>query len=451
MPLSENERYPLISQSGKKLLKALHEHPSAPLFNHHVGDRIDSSALKSIYAFQADVLTRTPRWAHDQYPEWVAPFVKYCEREVPFYRQRKQVLVPFADIPTTCRADFGQAPWLFVPDDQSIDDLIVYSTSGTTGHPVTILSLPIVSSMYVPLLRAALRTRGVEMMGGSGRVSIAQICCQKSTYTFAALSSVLGEAGNLKLNLNPSDWRMPDDRIRYFDAWAPEILTGDPISFQQLASLPCAHHPKALISTSMTLLPGLQIDLEKRFNCPILDLYSMNETGPIAVGLPGADSFYQLLQPRLFIEILTPSGDPCPVGVRGEITVTGGFNPLLPLLRYRTGDQATLVYPFDSTTPALASIEGRPVTLFRDTAGQVINNIDVTQLMRRFAIARFTLHQSTDGSLILRLSPHAIPENEIISALQSLFGADQRAVLGRIDTYEGKLIQYTSDIGLVPP
>jgi len=33
----------------------------------------------------------------------------------------------------------------------------------------------------------------------------------------------------------------------------------------------------------MTLLPGLRQRLERRFGCPVLDIYSMNEAGPVAV------------------------------------------------------------------------------------------------------------------------------------------------------------------------
>ena len=33
----------------------------------------------------------------------------------------------------------------------------------------------------------------------------------------------------------------------------------------------------------MSLLPGLRARLEERFKCPVLDLYSMNEAGPLAV------------------------------------------------------------------------------------------------------------------------------------------------------------------------
>ncbi len=447
MPLSESERYPLMTDAGRSLLRDLHEHPSAPLFNHHVGDRMDQESLQRARDFQNEVFERPPQWRDRQPPEWLQPFVNYCERETPFYRRRAVNHGTFTDIPTTCRADFGQAPWMFVPDDQPVDDLILYNTSGTTGHPIDILSRPIVSTMVVPLLRAALRTRGVELNGGAGRVAVAQICFQKRTFTFAALSSILGEAGNLKLNLNPLDWRDPDDRIRYLDEWAPEILTGDPISFYELTKLPLRRQPKALISTSMTLLPGLQKTLEDRFGCPALDLYSMNETGPIAVRLPGEDQRYQLLQPRLYVEILDNDGNPCQAGERGEITVTGGFNPLLPLLRYRTGDYGTLAYYEDAKTPFLSNVEGRPATVFRGASGQHINNIDVTQVMRRYPIARFALHQSSDGSLQLRVSDNGTPDEELLIALRALFGVEQVITISLVDIYEGKLVQYTTDLG----
>lgn len=44
----------------------------------------------------------------------------------------------------------------------------------------------------------------------------------------------MDEAGLAKINLHPDDWRDPDDRARYLDALAPEIVAGDPISFAAL-------------------------------------------------------------------------------------------------------------------------------------------------------------------------------------------------------------------------
>src|SRR5690606_4407217 len=104
--------------------------------------------------------------------------------------------------------------------------------------------------------------------------------------------------------------------------------------------------------------------------------------------------------PRLYVEVLSPSGKPLPLGERGEITVTGGFNFCLPLLRYRTGDYASL-----RLTPkglALCSLEGRPPVRFRTTRGDWINNVDVTHAMADFALAQFGLHQQSERHFVLR-------------------------------------------------
>ena len=57
----------------------------------------------------------------------------------------------------------------------------------------------------------------------------------------------------------------------------------------------------------MTLLPGLREKLSAAFACPVLDLYSLNEAGPVAVFDPALDG-HVLLQPRLYVEILDPAG-----------------------------------------------------------------------------------------------------------------------------------------------
>src|SRR5262249_35169116 len=146
-----------------------------------------------------------------------------------------------------------------------------------------ILSHPVVSSQYLPLMEAALALHGIALEGGSDRVSLLLVCAQKKTFTYASISAYLGEAGFAKINLNPAEWRDPDDRAKLLDACSPEVYSGDPIAFAALLELPLQTRPKALLSTAMTLLPGFRQQLEDRFGCPVLDLYSLNESGPVAV------------------------------------------------------------------------------------------------------------------------------------------------------------------------
>jgi phenylacetate-CoA ligase len=193
----------------------------------------------------------------------------------------------------------------------------------------------------------------------------------------------------------------------------------------------------------MTLLPGMRERLEARFDCPVLDLYSMNEAGPIAVADPDAGG-HVLLQHRLYVEILDEAGRPLPPGERGEVTLTGGFNFCLPLLRYRTGDCASLAFFGDE--PVLVGLEGRPPVLFRTMSGEMINNLEVTHALQRFALARFTLHQNHDGGLLLRIDGPASRGDAIRDALLGLFGPGQPLEIREHEPFTGKVVQYTSDM-----
>ena len=206
--------------------------------------------------------------------------------------------------------------------------------------------------------------------------------------------------------------------------------------------------PRAMLSTAMALLPAMRQRLETRFECPVLDLYSMNEAGPVGVADTTAGG-HVLLQNRLFVEILNADGRPLPPGERGEVTLTGGFNFCLPLLRYRTGDHAAL--RFNGAEPVLVGLEGRPPVRFRTMRSEWLNNIEVTHALQRFAIPQFTLHQESDGALRLRLTATGHNEGQIRNALLELFGPGQRLTFESVPAFEGKVVQYTSALAESKP
>ena len=210
-------------------------------------------------------------------------------------------------------------------------------------------------------------------------------------------------------------------------------------------ALPLTTRPKALVSTAMALLPGLRRQLQDRFGCPVVDLYSMNESGPIAARAD--DGPFALLHHRLYVEVLDPEGAPCPPGVRGEVALTGGFNPFLPLLRYRTNDYAAL--GFRGRQPVLMDLEGRPPTLFRAPDGRLLNTLDISGALKPLALAQYQLHQSAAGALHLRLRGSDADAIQARAALLGLFGADQALTLELAEAFEGaggKVMQYTSDL-----
>ncbi len=451
--LTDAERFPLITDEGRKLLRRLREHPHAPRYTAVCGNRLTAEYLRRVHEYEAELNSAPKGWPQDGLPTWLPGFAEMRFRDVPFYRRYGAQPADFHDIPTTSRADLSREIWSFVPDSLPLDDLIIYATSGTTGHPLTIPSHPVVGACYTPLLKTALAMKGIELKSGRGQVGCVLVGYQKRAYTYPSVTPHQDEAGHLKLNLHPDDWRDPDDRARFLDDCNPELYTGDPLAFAELMRLPLKTRPRALISTAMMLTPGLRRQLESHFDCPVLDVYSTNESGPIAVAsnfrsLAGVWRFgslasYVLLQHRLYVEILDDDGAPCPSGTRGEVALTGGLNFFLPLLRYRTNDYASLEWRDDH--PVLTGLEGRPPVLYRGANGQLINNLDVTGALKHLALPQFTLHQTADGSLQMKVRRSHVDLSQIRAALLALFGPDQILAIEEVESLGEKVIQYTSD------
>ncbi|HOY66673.1 MAG TPA: capsule biosynthesis protein CapK [Candidatus Ozemobacteraceae bacterium] len=445
-PLTDEERFPLLDDAGRRRLARLREHPHAPRWTFPCGDRLTRSACDRIASFEAQLRNGPAAggWTGSgMQPDWLDAFVERCLKTVPFYRERSGSTGPFEELPTCGREDLGRAPWAFVPDDQPLDDLLTYTTSGTTGNIVRILSHPVTAGSYLGALRVLLGRAGVPFDAAPEGVAIAQVCAQASTFTHATIISYLGGAGYVKINLNPGEWRNVEDPARFLDDIAPEILTGDPVAFAALAALPVSLRPRALVSSAMAVTPGMKTMLERRFGCPLIDVYSLNESRFVAVAGPGG---HEILPHDLYVEILGGDGRICAPGDRGEIVLTCGRNPFLPLLRYRTGDTAALVW--EGGRPVLAGLEGRQPVVFLTHTGEVVNSIDVTRALGHLPIPQFSLHQEPDQRLVLRYRGTGIDEEDIRRPLESLFGSGHDIKIELLSgPPAGKAIVYTSDIG----
>jgi len=345
-----------------------------------------------------------------------------CLRDVPFYRKRGGTT--FETLRPIERDDIRREPWSFVPDDEPLDQLIDYFTAGTTGQRMDVLSHPDVASMRLPLYRKAIRSRGVTLEGGDGRVAIAFVCSQSSTYTYASLSSFLGGAATVKINLNPADWNDPDDRVRFLDDCDPEIVTGDPLAFLDLAALPVSIRPKAMISSALPLLPAMRDQIERRFQCPVIDIYSTTETGPIGICDGGR---LEILPHDVYVETID-----------GEIVVTVGRNPFLPLLRYRTGDFGRIA------GDAIVDFSGRAPVVFRGASGP-INNLEITLILRHFPIAQYQVHQAADNSLVVRTTGAPFSHDQLGSMLRALFGESQTIRFEPLPADGRKVVPYVID------
>lgn len=448
-------RHPLAGPAGLALLKRLNEHPDAPAWNHAAGDLLQAPDLQQVEVFRAGLAARAPT---------SAPSAALIERltrmqpRVPLWRERLAEQFDFAadweTIPFTSREDIASRPEKLVPDDADLGRMLVYRTAGTTGHALLVPHDRVAIACYNPLIELALRRYGLEPGFSPESVACFNVGAQAATVTYPSLLSALGGGGFAKLNINPRLWPRGDSAQRYFAEFAPAFLTGDPLSFAEMLRLGIEARPLAMLTTAVALSAGLRRRLEAAYGCPVIDWYSLTETGPLAYGCRLGHG-YHLLSPDVHVEVIAADGQLAADGEVGEVVVSGGRNPYLPMLRYRTGDWGRL----DSSAcacgdpmPRLIDLEGRAPVVLRAADGTPVNPVDVSRALRELPLVAHELVQHADRSLRFRYRiAGPLPPARVEDCLRQIFGGleldlaediglGMRELAGKVMPYRSELL-----------
>ncbi len=451
-------RWPTLGPERRVMLRRLAEHPDAPRWNHAAGDRLTHDDLAALDRFREELRSlRSARSPGPPPPRILRRIASLAELVPSFRRRIPQGLDLGRDwehIDTMSREDVAVSIVDLLPDDADLEQLLVYRTAGTTGHALLVPHAARAAASYQPLLEHAIERHGAHLSFDANTVACFLVGAQARTVTYPTVLSAWGGAGFAKLNLHPPEWPREGSAARYFADMAPRLLTGDPISFAEMLRQGIAARPVALVSTAVAMSVALREKLARAYACPVIDWYSLTETGPIGYLCRVTES-YHLLPHDLHIEALDEQGRPVAPAQRGEITVSGGRNPFLPLLRYRTGDYGALDHapcPCGDPMPRIVGLEGRAPVLFRSHTGALVNPVDLSRILREFPFVQHELKQRADRSceLVARPLPSQVPDPaEVIAALRTVLGDVKLAVrfdphLG--DRAEGKVIPYQSEL-----
>jgi len=109
-----------------------------------------------------------------------------------------------------------------------------------------------------------------------------------------------------------------------------------------------------------TLHPGLRERCQQFGGIEIVDIYSSQEVGLIALQCP-VSNLYHIQSESLIIEVLNDAGQACQPGDIGRIVITDLHNFATPLIRYEIRDYAKVgpACPCGRGLPTLSSIMGR--------------------------------------------------------------------------------------------
>lgn len=425
-------RIPLIKDNEIFFLKSILEHPNAPKWNYECGDRLQTSDIEYLEEFSKKLEIREKR--NLDIPEKILTWVKkMTEESILFYENSKGVNIKeeFQKIKPMYRKDISTNIEKIVPKEISLNRILVNSTSGTTGEPIKIPGRPDHIGTYIPLLLFALKRNEIEIKFEKEKVNCIMICYQENTAIYSTIHSYLNGSGFSKINLHKNSWRREEDRIIFLESYDPELITGDPVSFSELLKLDIKIKPKALVSTSMELNEILKNKLEEKFQTKVIDFFSSNETGPLFYKCKYNE--FHLLPNDVHLEITNEKNENLAENELGEITITGGRNPFLPLLRYKTSDFGKIDFSFckcGDQMPKVKNLLTRKFVLFENLNSEIINPIDLVQVMKENPVLQFQFIQDKD--LKLRLNMKTIYELTN-SEIKNMEGRIQKIFQTKID------------------
>ncbi len=256
----------------------------------------------------------------------------------------------------------------------SLRPYALISTSGTSGQP----ALLIYDSIGWRTTRAAFLVRLIHRKGRRKWVH---------RRAFLGGNFHMG-AGALMTRTRPRFAPEPlivspqdpmEEIVRKLNAYRPTLLTGfsSPVAALAREALEgrLRIDPQVVGTSGETLTPGMEDDIEKAWPGRQINAYSASEA--LCVAARRYKQPFTVYDDLYVVEVLDDQGEPVAPGRTGEVVMTNLHNRILPLIRYRMSDRATMgpeppEGPF-SILQALVGREKDAIPIIRDdgTTGEI--------------------------------------------------------------------------------
>lgn len=277
-------------------------------------------------------------------------------------------LADLSELPSVTKRDL----WDHYPDGlRAVDDdqiVCVHGSSGTGGRPTLVPYTASDLDVWAQVMARAL--------GGAGATRRSLV---HNAYGYGLFTGGLGvHHGAIRLGATvlPISGGMTDRQVRLIADLKPDILTCTP-SY-------AIHLGEALTATGVqpTMTAGIfgaepwtdsmRGQIERLLGLRALDIYGLSEIIGPGVACESLDSggLLNVAEDHFFVEAVDGNGTPVSDGTPGELVFTTLTKTGMPLLRYRSGDVASLAAP----------IAGSPRTLRR--MSKVLGRVDDMLVIR---------------------------------------------------------------------
>jgi phenylacetate-CoA ligase len=211
------------------------------------------------------------------------------------------------------------------------------------------------------------------------------------------------------VDLRPFTPARLDAALDYAAAYRPAVLIAYPSWLAHLAGhvrsarrgfrLPTL---RAILSTGEVLFDFQRQAIGETFQAPLFQEYGSQDAGLIAHECP--DRTFRVNAEQLVVEVLR-DGRPAALGEFGEVVVTHFFTPVMPFIRYATGDvvrQPPSPPPGCPGLPHFPTPEGRTSDLLLAADGALCSSRPVVEaLVARAGLRDFSLLQPDPETVVV--------------------------------------------------
>lgn len=309
-----------------------------------------SSVLALLYQLEQSQWLPEKEIRHQQYRQ-LATLLGHAYATIPFYRKRLEQagFYPerglnaeiFAKLEILKRRDIQQSQKDLIskrtPKDHG--ELFEHHTSGSTGMPIIAVGTDVTQFFWrVNTLRDHLwHKRNLRGKLAAIRTTVKDgISVGWGQATDTIYKTGQGVMMNIKADI--------DEQVRWLNGQQPNYLLSHPSNIYALAKL-CLEQGVTLNRLDQVrtfgevVTPELREICKEAWNTPVVDAYSAEEVGYIALQCPESEN-YHIQSESLFVEVLDDEGRTCSAGEVGRVVITTLHNFAMPLVRYAIGDYA---------------------------------------------------------------------------------------------------------------
>lgn len=343
--------------------------------------------MKPLRAFY-ELLDQSQWWPGDRLLEWqhsqLTPLLHHARSTVPFYRFRLNKVYRsngtidwerWHEIPILTREDVSQhfktlrsrAP---IRQHGPFQDV---SSSGSTGHPVTIVTTRWLNDMTIACNWRAQRWAGLDWSK--------PLLMRGNSIEGKPVGAALGPWGppwdpqaarGRQVYTNYSNSYGSDlELIQQAPVYAYAATTNQLELFFDNPHLPRLDDLKAVLPRGGAVSDFLRLQVARFSDARVIETYSSKEGGSLAHPCPSGHGYHTNAEATL-VEIVDGDGMPVATGEKGRVVITPFGATAMPLIRYDQGDEAVAggECQCGRFLPSIRHLEGRTNAVFTHPDGR---------------------------------------------------------------------------------